>query len=354
MPMTASTDSDPASRSHRPDRRQTVETLLDSTDQSLKRGARPGAQVWPTGFDLLDSTLDGGLRSGELVLLGGNEGSGKTTMAVQMVRNAVAAGRHGVVFSYEHHAQSLVQRLLSLEAASAAVAAGQHPAAAADVHTVRSVFEAEDPDRRGLADALARVPYGFDALEAVQQYAGRLQLHESGKDTTPDEIARVVSDGHRRGRRAPDRARRLPAEDAARGTSGDETSRVTIVTETLKDMSLELGCPIVCISAADREALGSGPPDAHPRPARLLGAGLRGRRRPDPVEQGRHRLARAPRLRPRQHPAVPRWAVVTIEKNRSGQGQVELELQKDFEHGRFHPQAQVVTERLIEERVFTT
>ena len=107
----------PASRSHRPDRRQTVRALLDSTDQSLKRGARPGAQVWPTGFDLLDSTLDGGLRSGELVLLGGNEGSGKTTIAVQMVRNAVAAGRHGVVFSYEHSAQSLVQRLLALEAA---------------------------------------------------------------------------------------------------------------------------------------------------------------------------------------------------------------------------------------------
>ena len=29
-------------------------------------------------------------------------------------------------------------------------------------------------------------------------------------------------------------------------------------------------------------------------------------------------------------------------------------LQKDFEHGRFHPLAQVFTERLIEERVFTT
>jgi hypothetical protein len=29
-------------------------------------------------------------------------------------------------------------------------------------------------------------------------------------------------------------------------------------------------------------------------------------------------------------------------------------VQKDFEHGRFHPHVQVVTERLIEERVFTT
>jgi len=65
VPMTSSIDSDPAIRSHRPDPRQTVQTLLDSTDQSLRRGARPGAHVWPTGFDLLDSTLDGGLRSGD-------------------------------------------------------------------------------------------------------------------------------------------------------------------------------------------------------------------------------------------------------------------------------------------------
>ncbi len=83
---------------------QTVEALLESSDQSLRRGARPGAQVWPTGFELLDATLDGGLRSRELVLLGGSEGSGKTTISLQLVRNAVAGGRHGVVFSYEHSA----------------------------------------------------------------------------------------------------------------------------------------------------------------------------------------------------------------------------------------------------------
>ena len=354
MPMTSSIDSDPAIRSHRPDPRQTVQTLLDSTDQSLRRGARPGAHVWPTGFDLLDSTLDGGLRSGELVLLGGNEGSGKTTLAVQMVRNAVAAGRYGVVFSFEHHAQSLVQRLLSLEAATAAVAAGQHPAAAADVHTVRSVFEAEDPDRRGLAEALARVPYGYDALEAVQQYAGRLQLHESGKETTPDDIARVVTAVTEEVGEPPivlvDYLQKMPL----RGHRGDEASRVTIVTEMLKDMSLELGCPIVCISAADREALGSG--------HRMRTRDLRGSSALAYEADMVLILSSKENIVSREHLVYDlgsikrfrRWAIITIEKNRSGQGQVELEVQKDFEHGRFYPQVQVINERLIEERIFTT
>ncbi|HYN68328.1 MAG TPA: DnaB-like helicase C-terminal domain-containing protein [Ornithinibacter sp.] len=351
--MSVSTDGE-ASRSHRTDRRQSVQELLDDTDQSLKRGARPGAQVWPTGFGLLDTTLDGGLRSGELVLLGGTEGSGKTTIAVQMVRNAVAGGRHGVIFSYEHSAQSLVQRLLALEAASAAVAAGQHPAAAADFHAVRSVFEAEDPDRRGLADAISRIPYGYDALLAVQQYAGRLQVHESSKDTTPEEIARIVTAVTEEAGEPPmvlvDYLQKMPLV----GYTGDETSRVTVVTETMKDMSLELECPIVCISAADREALGTG----HRMRTRDLRGSSALAYEADLVlilsskesivsrEHLVYDLGSAKRFR--------RWSVITVEKNRSGQGQVELEVQKDFEHGRFFPEAKVVTERLVEERVFTT
>ena len=352
--MSASTESGPVHRSHRPDRRQTVENLLEVTDQSLKRGARPGAQVWPTGFGLLDATLDGGLRSGELVLLGGNEGSGKTTMAVQMVRNAVAAGRHGVIFSFEHSAQSIVQRLISLEAGSAAVAAGQHAAAAADVHTVRSVFEAEDPDRRGLAEALSRIPYGVDGLDAVQRYAGRLQMHESGRDTTPEEIARVVSAITEEAGEPPivlvDYLQKMPLD----GYVGDETSRVTIVTETMKDMSLELECPIICISAADREALGSG--------HRMRTRDLRGSSALAYEADLVLILSSKENIVSREHLVYDlgsitrfrRWAVITIEKNRSGQGQVELEVQKDFEHGRFYPETQVISERLIEERVFTT
>ncbi|MGB7820392.1 MAG: DnaB-like helicase C-terminal domain-containing protein [Ornithinibacter sp.] len=51
-----------------------------------------------------------------------------------------------------------------------------------------------------------------------------------------------------------DYLQRIPLEDH----TGDEVSRVTIVTETLKDLALELECPMVCISAADRESLGAG------------------------------------------------------------------------------------------------
>ncbi|MEO5610339.1 MAG: DnaB-like helicase C-terminal domain-containing protein [Ornithinibacter sp.] len=342
------------SPAHRPDRRRSVRTLLDETDEAMRRGARPGSSVWPTGFDLLDSTLDGGLRSGELVLLGGSEGAGKTTLAVQMVRNAVLAGRQAVIFSFEHEPHTLLERLLSLEAASAALAADQPVSAGADVHSVRAVFENEDPDRLGLVDALGRVPFGTEALLAVDAYAARLQIHQSNATTTPLEIATIVSTIVSETGEAPlvlvDYLQKIPLEHH----TGDEVSRVTIVTETLKDLALELECPIMCISAADRESLGAG--------HRMRTRDLRGSSALAYEADMVMILSSKEQIVSREHlvydlgsaKAFRRWAVVTVEKNRHGLGQVELEMQKDFEHGRFHPQVQIVTERLIEERVFTT
>ncbi len=339
---------------HRPDRRRSVRALLDETDEAMRRGARAGATVWPTGFDLLDSTLDGGVRSGELVLLGGSEGAGKTTLAVQMVRNAVVAGGHAVIFSFEHEPRTLLERLISLEAASAALAADQPVSAGADVHTVRAVFESEDPDRAGLVDALGKVPFGTEALLAVDDYAGRLQIHQSNATTTPLEIATIVHSIIEETGVTPmvlvDYLQKIPLEDHA----GDEVSRVTIVTETLKDLALELECPMVCISAADRESLGAG--------HRMRTRDLRGSSALAYEADMVMILSSKEQIVSREHlvydlgsaKAFRRWAVVTVEKNRHGLGQVELEMQKDFEHGRFHPAVQIVTERLIEERVFTT
>ncbi len=331
-----------------------MQLLLDQTDDALRRGARPGAQVWPTGFGLLDSTLDGGLRSGELVLLGGSEGTGKTTIALQMARNAVSwAGTPSSSPSSTTRRRSSSGSSRSRRPRQPSPTE-QHPAAAADVHAVRAVFEAEDPDRRGLADALGRLPYGRDALATVYEYAPRLHIHESNSSTTPDEVAKVISAVADEAGEPPmvlvDYLQKIPLH----GHDGDETSRVTVVTETLKDMSLELECPVVCISASDRESLGAG--------HRMRTRDLRGSSALAYEADLVLILSSKEHIVSREHLVYDlgsiqrfrRWAVVTVEKNRHGMGQVELEIEKDFEHGRFDPRAQVVTEHLIEERVHTT
>ena len=134
----------------------------------------------------------------------------------------------------------------------------------------------------------------------------------------------------------------------------DEEDRITVVVEGLKDLALEIGVPIVAVSAADKAALASG--------HRMRTHDLRGTSslafeadivmilsdKIDVVSREHlvYDLGNMQRFRD--------WSVLTIEKNRHGQAHVEVEFPKDFEHGRFHTEGRAVTERLIDERVFVS
>src|SRR5437868_781282 len=90
--------------------------VLSRTDSSLREGRRVAAQTWPTGFVPLDGQLGGGIRQGELVLLGGPQGLGKTTWAVQVARNVARAGGRVLYFSFEHEHLSFLERIIAQSA----------------------------------------------------------------------------------------------------------------------------------------------------------------------------------------------------------------------------------------------
>src|SRR5450759_1689236 len=104
----------------RTDRLKTLNTVLDETNARLNMDGEAGAKVWPSGFGSLDKVLDGGFRSGELVLLGSRPGLGKTTFALQVARNLVVSDSNVVYFSFEHDNHSLLERLIIMEAAEVA------------------------------------------------------------------------------------------------------------------------------------------------------------------------------------------------------------------------------------------
>src|SRR5665811_1900349 len=83
-------------------RLQSLRSFLEETNDRLKAGQVAGAKVWPSGFGALDKALTGGFRSGELVLLGGPQGLGKTTFGLQVMRNLIAANHSAVYFSFEY------------------------------------------------------------------------------------------------------------------------------------------------------------------------------------------------------------------------------------------------------------
>ena len=66
----------------------------------------------PTGFDTLDSILDGGLYSGYIILTGGTS-VGKTAFCLQLADNVAAAGRDVLYFTLEMTAADLMARSIS-------------------------------------------------------------------------------------------------------------------------------------------------------------------------------------------------------------------------------------------------
>jgi replicative DNA helicase len=323
----------------------TLSDVLAGADSAIRSGQSALGRSWSTGFDLLDSYLGGGLHEGELTLLGGPQGLGKTTFALQVLRNAVAAGGTGIYFSFEHDAPTILQRLVAIEATAIAGHEG------APLRRVRDALRVQDGAPSTLAERFSAIGGGERALEALEGYGDRLKIHRSsGASTTVDEIAKLVKSATKKD--APvvvvDYLQKVAVPDGP----PTEDERVTLVVEALKDMALATKVPVLSIVAADKAGLVAG--------KRLRIGHLRGSTalayEPDVVlvlnekfdVVARHHLVYDVGNAERFH----EWAILTIEKNRGGLGGIDLELQKRFEQGCFDTHCQLVSEQLVDERVF--
>jgi replicative DNA helicase len=329
---------------------QTLAETLEQADHRLRAGGDAPERVWPTGFDVLDANLHGGIRSGELVLLGGPQGLGKTTWALQVARNVARQGRPVAYFSYEHDQAALLVRLVALEAGLLG------DVDAPSVSQIRAVFETTDGLGTPLADRLAEATGGEEALEVVREYADRLSVHRSsGGRTTVEVIKQTVAELAERHGAEPlvvvDYLQKVPLDDDPADSLGEE-SRTTRVVEELKDLTLDRDLPVLCVVAAEKEGAGSG---QRMRIAHIRGSSalayeadtvLMLNNKYDVV--ARHHLVydsgNVERFR--------HWAVLSVEKNRSGLTGVDMEFLKRFEQSRFETHGQLVREKLVDDRVF--
>src|SRR5438876_10552841 len=67
--------------------------VLTSLNERIASGKIDEFQPIATGFVPLDKTIGGGMRPGELLLIGGAQGSVTTTMALQLARSMAAGGQ---------------------------------------------------------------------------------------------------------------------------------------------------------------------------------------------------------------------------------------------------------------------
>ncbi|MEM7533466.1 MAG: DnaB-like helicase C-terminal domain-containing protein [Chloroflexota bacterium] len=69
-----------------------------------------------TGFKLIDEMLDGGFRKGELIVIAAHSGMGKTSLALTMVKNALAmTDIHITLFCLETTAERYIRRLIAMD-----------------------------------------------------------------------------------------------------------------------------------------------------------------------------------------------------------------------------------------------
>jgi replicative DNA helicase len=89
-------------------------TLLLTRVDAVVDGATPPDGI-PSGYPSLDKLLGGGLRHGDLAVLGGDVGSGKSALALAMALRARAAGRKVELITSESDIPRILERALAME-----------------------------------------------------------------------------------------------------------------------------------------------------------------------------------------------------------------------------------------------
>jgi len=101
------------SKPPRPGTGSSLESLVAQLDDRI--AGRPALDTIRTGYASLDRMLGGGFRRQDLVVLGGDIGSGKSALALSLALRAAAAGTPTIVLSGEMSSERVLERALAIE-----------------------------------------------------------------------------------------------------------------------------------------------------------------------------------------------------------------------------------------------
>jgi replicative DNA helicase len=316
---------------------QVVSDLLREADVVLHEGRQLATRV-PLGFTPLDAQIGHGLSGGDLAIVAGPQGVGKTSFALQAARNVAAAGQPATYVCYEHQPHQLLERLVVMEAN---LLAGD---AAPTLEEVR--LRLSRPGTEGLADRLIDLPGTGEALERVASYGDRLRIVGARGDVTSMEQIRAAAAWHEAaGLVVVDYLQKVHAADV-----DDEDVRVARIGTALKDLALETGQAVLAVSAIDRAGL-----DSRRVRARHLKGSVALAYEADVILVLQHKYDVISRDRlvfdlagAGEH---HHWIVLSVEKNRHGDDHVDLAFRKRLSRGLFDPVGHVEDDLLVDERV---
>jgi replicative DNA helicase len=270
-------------------------------------------------------------------------------MALQMSRNVAAAGQADVLYlCFEHEEEYLLNRLVAMESLLGLL---PQTTGALRIQDVRKeiLSGARIAGARPVSESELMRP----ALEQVARYGSSLFLMRGSHTASTVENIRELVQEHRR--LSPDRSLLLVVDYLQKVPQipepDTETEKVTFVVNGLKDIALSETIPVLAIVAADKEGL---------KASRLRNHHLRGSSainyEADVIlilNEKYHIVAKVNiEFNPYQAQRFRDWIILTVEKNRGGVDNLDLEFEKHFAHAAFDPQGRQVQEKLIEERLY--
>lgn len=212
--------------------KQAIEAAIAAREGRIERGA-------PYGIPSLDRmTL--GMRPGQMIVLAGRPGMGKTSVGVSLALNAAKAG-HGVYFvSLEMIAQELAER---------ALASLTYAPRAAKPITYRDIAKGQDltdEDLWALDDARRRMDGWPLLIEqqpglTISQIAARARQARTAFERDGQKLSVIVID-------------HIGLIQATRRYAGNRVQEVTEITAAIKVLAKELGVAVLALCQLSREA----------------------------------------------------------------------------------------------------
>ncbi len=205
--------------------RQIAPVLQETFEQLDKIAARKSDVIGvPSGLTDLDK-LTSGFHDGELIIIAGRPGMGKTALALTMARNAAVAHKQGVgIFSLEMANHQLANRLLCAEAR-------------VDSHLVRTgnLPKKQWKNLSIHVGELAEAPIFLDDTPAITVLELRAKARRLMAES---DIKMIVVDY-------------LQLMQGPKGVESRQ-QEISVITRSLKALAKDLGIPIVALSQLSR------------------------------------------------------------------------------------------------------
>lgn len=336
---------------------RTLTQVLNEANEAIVQGDLSSFVPIPTSFDPLDAAIGGGLQRGELVLLGGPQGIGKTITALQMARNIARFNNmYAFYLSYEHPEAHLMNRLICLESVNPPEMTTTNGVRLKDLQDIIVSKRARKYLGRDGTGSLRGILREHEktspALAQITEYADRLILLKASPAVTTlpnirDMVSRLVQATNGNVVVFVDYLQKVAIYPEK---AQDENDKVTIIVEGLKDIALSLSVPVFAIVAADREGLKS---------KRLHLFHLRGSSALDYecdiaiIMNNKYKILSKDHVafNPYQARQFREWVVFTIEKNRAGRAFIDVEFHLQAPYFCFDPHGQLVQQQLIDDKI---